>query len=392
MITNCTEIFNNDFGFSFQRSSMTIDGIHFQYVYKCMTCGKEFISKTGAKSHRCLLAIQKQNTEKSIEMHRLAFENILRFIASSDIAFNAIDNDFLRNAFRIFDDTFILPGRDKLKGEMKKLSEDIHNQMLSEISGKTVSLLYDSCHRWAEEYQGVIIFTKKRLYLWGLINTDDSKASTIADTLSSIVNSLQENSTTVVSICCDNCRSNVKAMDGNEDSAQGKSENPFIREPCSAHTANLGIGDLFSKGMKYHYIKKAIKVLLSNKPEGSYRSGFSPKLKTIRWQSLYECTCFITDNYQLYAQSQENDVINSINIFNGQLGWIELLEVLEIMWIFIQEVERDLSSIDQIVQPYFKAHSKLIEKNTEISFDMANALQNRFLYTCPLQLPLLAFF
>lgn len=64
-------------------------------------------------------------------------------------------------------------------------------------------------------------------------------------------------------------------------------------------------------------------------------------LKTLN--SLYECTCFITDNYQLYAESKEYGVINSLNVFNEPLGWIELLKVLEIMWYFIQEVERDLS-------------------------------------------------
>lgn len=60
--------------------------------------------------------------------------------------------------------------------------------------------------------------------------------------------------------------------------------------------------------------------------------------------------------------------------------------------IIIQEVERDLSSIDQIVQLYFCAHSKLIEMNIQITFDMEDALLNLFLYTYQLQMPLFAFF
>ena len=91
--------------------------------------------------------------------HCIAFEKLLRFIASSNIAFNSIDNDFLRAAFEIFDSTFTIPGRDKIRNELINLSKTIHDDMLNELSGETVSLLFDGCHRWAEEYQGVIVFT-----------------------------------------------------------------------------------------------------------------------------------------------------------------------------------------------------------------------------------------
>lgn len=59
---------------------------------------------------------------------------------------------------------------------------------------------------------------------------------------------------------------------------------------------------------------------------------------------------------------------------------------------FIHNVEKDLSSIDLIAPHYFEAHSKLLSINNEISHDMADKYYEKFLNTCPLQLPLFAYF
>lgn len=146
--------------------------------------------------------------------------------------------------------------------------------------------------------------------------------------ISSIVDTLSDFSITVVSACCDNCKSNVKALNQDEDSAQEMCQSSFIRQPCSAHTANLGIKDLFSKNKKYNYVKKVIKKLMSNKPEGSFRLGFEPKLETIRWKSLFKCVSFINENYELYEKSNNFEVLDSLYTIKEIIGWHNLNEVL----------------------------------------------------------------
>lgn len=73
---------------------------------------------------------------------------------------------------------------------------------------------------WSNEYQGIILFTKARLYLYELMHTDDSKAKTNADVISSKVKSLKDKSIKVISACCDNCKTNIKGLNFDSNSAQ----------------------------------------------------------------------------------------------------------------------------------------------------------------------------
>lgn len=54
---------------------------------------------------------------------------IIRNIASINTPFRSMDNSFLRTAFNILDNTFIYPGKDKLRSEMIDLSKKIINDM-----------------------------------------------------------------------------------------------------------------------------------------------------------------------------------------------------------------------------------------------------------------------
>lgn len=64
-----------------------------------------------------------------------------------------------------------------------------------------------------------------------------------------------------------------------DDSAQEESESTFIRAPCSAHTANLRLKDLFSKGKIYKYIKKQLKFYFQINLKDHIFRRFSPKVQ-----------------------------------------------------------------------------------------------------------------
>ena len=72
-------------------------------------------------------------------------EYIIRYIASTNTPFISMGNSFLRKAFNILDNSFIYPGKDKLRSEMIDLSKKIINNMKKEICYTSVSLLFDSC-------------------------------------------------------------------------------------------------------------------------------------------------------------------------------------------------------------------------------------------------------
>lgn len=159
---------------------------------------------------------------------------------------------------------------------MKNLSNHINQCTFQKIFDKKVSLLVDGCKRWGHHYQGAIIFSSERLYLYQIKSVNDSSAQSISKFISDIINDLWNNKTTVISVSTDNFSSNKKAMNNDSASVQSLTNKHMIREPCSTHTGNLAIDDMFQHDDQYVFIVNDMKILMSNLPEGSYREGYCP--------------------------------------------------------------------------------------------------------------------
>ena len=199
------DVYINSAGFNFKTALMPMkDRIHQCKIFQCQSCFQILKTKAGAMAHKCTNFLIQTLSKIEQNKNSIAFENILRYIASSDTPYHAVDNDFLRKSFHVFDDSFNIPGSDKLSYEMDLLADKIKKDMLSEISGLPVSLLFDGMRRWSNDYQGIILFTTKRLYLWGIIHTNDSTALTISNEVTEIIDTLKSNGTNVIAICCDN--------------------------------------------------------------------------------------------------------------------------------------------------------------------------------------------
>lgn len=387
--TNTTYI--NNFNIVFNKINVEMeDKSHFAIFYRCTECGKYLLSKTGAYSHKCTQAIAAIQIKNEKQILKTAYEYFLRFIATSNISFRAAEDKNLQKAFGTLDQNFVIPNRHKLCSDLILLSEDIHNKMLQNLQGKTVSLLCDGCSRWGTKYQGVIVYTCQRLYVFSIYDIPNFQSLTIAKLIAEVVTKLKDNKTTVVSVCVDNARYNIKALNGQSNSAQELSGQFFIRMPCAAHTANLAIKDFFND-VEFHFIYYEIEYLLNNKPEKSTRDGFSPKLINERWDSLYKCVKFIKKNRNLYEELNIQKVNKSLKNIDDLIGWENLKEILKIMWNLIQKVEKNYSCVADIIPSYLFAISQLQQIDQKASQKMAYFLKKRFYSTLPLNLPMFAF-
>lgn len=295
------EICKNDFGTSFTKFPLLMnDQIHYAIAYRCHFCNTCLLSKNGARKHCCIQFMMKQSTDDKNIRNQKIIEHILRYVTSSNIPFRSIDNDFLRETFKLFDPNFEYPKKDKLLQELVALSKNIKQNMLNEIRGKKVSILVDGCKRWGSDYQAAIIYTTSRLYLFTIKIVKDSSAKSIADFISKISQKIFKNHSSLISVCTDNFSSNKKALNGDEESVQKMINKHIIREPCSAHSGNLAIDDMFSNDAEYGCVVNEVQILVNNPPEGSFREGFHPRLKTIRWKSLKKCVDFICINMDKY--------------------------------------------------------------------------------------------
>lgn len=134
-----------------------------------------------------------------------------------------------------------------------------------------------------------------------------------------------------------------------------------------------------------------MKILMNNLPEGSYREGYCPHLKTIRWKSLYKCVSFVIENFELFQNSNDEKVTTSLDKITTRVGLNHLQQLLSIMWNFILNVEKDHACIANIIPPFFNTYLQLKRINTNASQKLADYFVNRFTLTCPFQLPLYAY-
>lgn len=86
----------------------------------------------------------------------------------------------------------------------------------------------------------------------------------------------------IISVCTDNCNANKCALNGDIDSIQGILDQHFIRQPCSAHTNNLAIEDVFKIDEEFGFVSDYVQFLMNHTPKASYREGFKPKYISIR--------------------------------------------------------------------------------------------------------------
>lgn len=96
-------------------------------------------------------------------------------------------------------------------------------------------------------------------------------------------------------------------------------------------------------------------------------------------------------NYNLYLEKGSDDVHENLEVIESIIGWMNLEKIFQIVWNFISAIEKDLTSINQIVLPFIHALNQLYDMPILAAHDMANSLQHRFIKTYPFQPPLFAF-
>ena len=126
---NSQHFFRNNYGTFFEEFSYSIDNkSHFAKSYFCLTCGRLFLSKNGARNHICFKDVQINNSILLKNKHLAVMEHILRYIATSNTPFRSADNEDLRKAFNILDPSFVMPGNDKLRSDMLYFSDQLQKK------------------------------------------------------------------------------------------------------------------------------------------------------------------------------------------------------------------------------------------------------------------------
>ena len=368
--------------------------VHKSKLFQCLHCKRFFISKNGASYHCCNI----NNINHSIitpghpDSHAFALQHLLRFLAVNNISLNAAQCYFLEQSYKVFDPTFSIPKRDKLRDLMISLANDIKINIRQNLANQVVSLMIDGSKRWGKNYIAIVIFTVQRLYLYSLSYIPDEQGATIAQLIADVVNELKALNTEVIAINTDNAANNKKALNGDVNSAQALSDSHFIRQPCAGHTLNLAIGDTFHRADSYfHFVIDDVRTLIHHAPKGTYREGYRLELLNIRWVSLFKCVDFIYNHLDKYKANPNPEVQYILQKIQHEINWDILHKVLLIFNNFLMHLEYNLSTIVDIIPAFLAAYKDLSQLPGNLPLLALNNLQNRFMTTCPLHLPWAAF-
>ena len=111
-------------------------------------------------------------------------------------------------------------------------------------------------------------------------------------------------------------------------------------------------------------------------------------MKTIRWDSLYKCVKYITENKKPFFENSDNIEINQcFDEIEKKITWDILKKILETMWHFIQFIERDHTNLADLMKGYLITYHELKRINTEESLFLAEKFHQRFSDTCPIDIP-----
>lgn len=85
--------------------------------------------KQNVQSQLYLRLLSSNESHLLAKKHITSMQYILRYIAITNTPFRSADSQFLRLAMNTLDNTFVLPGKDKLREEMLNMAEQIKQKM-----------------------------------------------------------------------------------------------------------------------------------------------------------------------------------------------------------------------------------------------------------------------
>ena len=323
--------------------------------------------------------------EEKISAHEI-YDLFIEWVAVCNISCRAAAHENIRKILSVLGVNRNLE-RHSIAEAIKNRAKQIQLEMLQKLRGKYVSILIDGAKKYWKQFEGVLLYTVDDIYFFSFVEIPFSISEILADIVKHVVESVEYVGGTVIAVCSDNASNNEKALNDKwKGSAQSKTHNHFIRIPCCAHIAELALSDIFGLKGQYHWLTKDINDIVGE----AQKAGYVMKKISIRWSSMYDALSKI-----VYYQANLSHIPSITKYYDDIRSHFpnlyELLDILQITWNMVSQIEGDNESLADVFPIVFNAVIDLNKTNTRLGNEIANALYDRFTTTTHMQLHLFAY-